>query len=474
MTTTGYALGFRSLEEECTDASLPVEGRVPAWLDGALYRNGPAKFEAGGRRLAHWFDGLAMVRRFGFADGEVTYTNRFLRTEAYEDALAGRTTGEFGTVGAGDLLARVRATLVPEATDNANVAVHHEGDRLVAMTETTRWHELDPVTLETRGPASYEDDLPGQLTTAHPLYDPDRGVTVNYQTEFGRNCAYHVYRLPDGSRRRERIASVPVEKPAYMHSFGLTERHVVLAEFPLRLSPLSLLRPSTKSFIERFDWEPERGTRVRVLDRDRGEVVADTRIGACFCFHHVNAFDDGEEVVVDLSVYPDHSVVGALSLGELRERGYDVPPGELRRYRVPLDGGRPEPETVYTGGIELPVVSPAVAGRPYRYAYGQGPTTGDRPTTAVKVDTARGDVQTFADDGVYLGEPVFVPAPDAEREDEGVALTVGLDTAAGHSRLYVLDGQSFEERARADLPHHLPFDFHGQFYGRERLASASR
>ena len=62
-------LGLRTLDRELSPVSLPVEGRFPAWLAGALLRTGPAKFEVGSRSYNHWFDGLAMLHRFGFADG---------------------------------------------------------------------------------------------------------------------------------------------------------------------------------------------------------------------------------------------------------------------------------------------------------------------------------------------------------------------------------------------------------------------
>jgi carotenoid cleavage dioxygenase-like enzyme len=62
-----------SLDEETAVDELPVSGEVPAWLTGALVRVTPALLEVGGRRLAHWFDGVAMLNRFGFADGRVSY-----------------------------------------------------------------------------------------------------------------------------------------------------------------------------------------------------------------------------------------------------------------------------------------------------------------------------------------------------------------------------------------------------------------
>src|SRR5918999_2413526 len=83
-------LGFTSLEEETAVDSLPVRGELPAWLTGGLVRVTPAKLEVGERRVNHWFDGLAMLNRFGFADGRVSYRNRFIESDAYRAAEDGR------------------------------------------------------------------------------------------------------------------------------------------------------------------------------------------------------------------------------------------------------------------------------------------------------------------------------------------------------------------------------------------------
>jgi beta,beta-carotene 9',10'-dioxygenase len=56
-----------------------------------------------------------------------------------------------------------------------------------------------------------------------------------------------------------------------------------------------------------------------------------------------------------------------------------------------------------------------------------------------------------------------VRQPGSDDEDAGVVLSVVLDAAAGRSFLLILDARSFEELARAEAPHHIPFGFHGQF-----------
>ena len=58
------------------------------------------------------------------------------------------------------------------------------------------------------------------------------------------------------------------------------------------------------------------------------------------------------------------------------------------------------------------------------------------------------------------GDPV---EGDAGDEDRGVVLAPALDVDAERSMLLVFDAVSLEELARARLPHHHPFGFHGRF-----------
>lgn len=55
------------------------------------------------------------------------------------------------------------------------------------------------------------------------------------------------------------------------------------------------------------------------------------------------------------------------------------------------------------------------------------------------------------------------PGAAGKDEDEGVILSVVLDSGKGKSFLLVLDAASFTEVARVELPHHIPFGFHGTF-----------
>ena len=335
---TDYKLGFTSQDEETSVDRLPVTGELPDWLTGALVRVTPALLEVGGRRLDHWFDGVAMLNRFGFADGKVSYGSRFLESTAYQDAKEGEWRhGGFATDPCRSIFKRVQQIFSPDITDNPNVNLARIGERYIAMTETPMPVEFDPETLDTIGHLEYADKLKAHVTTAHPHHDVARNELVNYTARFSRVSEYVLYGLPADSSTRRVIARMPVKEPAYMHAFGMSERYLILAEYPLRANPLKLAF-SGKPFIENYTWRADEPTRFRVFDRATGELRGTYDTDAFFCFHHVNAFERGGELVIDLCAYEDASVIDSLYLDDAGPKGV-LPPVELRRYTLDLDGG---------------------------------------------------------------------------------------------------------------------------------------
>jgi beta,beta-carotene 9',10'-dioxygenase len=461
---TDHRLGFTSQDEETTVDRLPVTGEVPAWLTGALVRVTPALLEVGGRRLAHWFDGIAMLNRFGFADGKVSYGSRFLESRVYQDAKEGEWRhGGFATDPCRSLFKRVQHIFSPSATDNPNVNLARIGERYIAMTETPMPVEFDPETLDTIGHLDYADELKAHVTTAHPHHDRERDELVNYVARFSRVSEYVLYGMPAGSTKRRVIARMPVKEPAYMHAFGMSERHLILAEYPFRANPLKMAFGG-KPFIENYTWRPDEPARFQVFDRASGDLRGTYETDAFFCFHHVNAFERGGELVIDLCAYEDPSIIDALSLDETGPKGM-LDSVELRRYRLDLAGGRVSSEPLTDdASLELPRIDYARRNtRDYAYVYFAG-SDGHWLDRLVKVNVRDGSRSEWRADGCYPGEPVFVREPGNDDEDGGVVLSVVLDANAGRSFLLVMDAGSFEELARAEAPHHIPFGFHGQYF----------
>jgi carotenoid cleavage dioxygenase-like enzyme len=117
-------------------------------------------------------------------------------------------------------------------------------------------------------------------------------------------------------------------------------------------------------------------------------------------------------------------------------------------------------------GLELPRIAYARCnGRPYRYAYGAGSDgQGGFPDRITKVDVAEGTSLTWSEPGSYPGEPIFVREPGTRAEDDGILLSVVLDPTAATSFLLALRATDLTELARARVPHHIPFSFHGNYF----------
>jgi carotenoid cleavage dioxygenase-like enzyme len=351
-------------------------------------------------------------------------------------------------------------------TDNANVNVTRLTDRFVALVESPVAVEFDPRTLETLGQFPFAEVAPGQISSPHPQYDFDRRVLVNHSTAMGHPGHYNVWSIADGSTAQRLLAAVPADPPCYMHSFGMSERYLVFAEFPVVIDADEFLRADT-AFLECFRWAPERGTRFVVVDKADGSVLRTCQADAFFAFHHVNAFDRGDEIVVDITATPTpYGTVLGLPPSpdqlDLQQQG-----NQLRRYTLPLTGpSTADYEVVSEACIEMPRINTErCAGHDYRCVYGLGRSPSGRHMNSVtKVDLRAGTVTIWHESGCFPGEPVFVPAPGAAGEDEGVVLAGVLDMRTGTSFLLVLDGSSFTELARARVPHHIPSDLHGQFY----------
>jgi carotenoid cleavage dioxygenase-like enzyme len=281
---------------------------------------------------------------------------------------------------------------------------------------------------------------------------------------------YQVYTLAGSTASRKLLATLPVQEPAYMHSFGLSEHYVILAEYPLVVNPLKMLL-SGKPFAENLTWQPERGTTFLIFRKADGKLVGRYRCDPFFCFHHVNAFERDNELIVDLIAYRDAEIIRSLYLDALRNTSDDgprQPPNELRRYTIAFNTGMVRYEALSDEWLELPRINyEHCHTKDYRFVYATGlhkQQPHDFSNQLVKVDIHQQSAKTWYQPGMYPGEPVFVASPDARSEDDGVVLSVVLDAVQGGSFLLVLDAGNFAEIGRVLAPHRIPFGFHGQFF----------
>lgn len=457
-----YAKGFETLEEESTIDRLELDGELPAWLSGSLLRTGPARFEVGEQSYRHWFDGLTMLHRFSFGDRDVSYGNRYLRGKTWK---AAEETGripypEFATDPCRSVFKRIQTAFSPEFGDNANINVVRLGERFLSMTEAPISVQFDPKTLETAGVPFMP---PGTVTTAHPHMNRATKGMLNYAAKLGPRNEYRFFHLAPDSTTPEVMAKIPVKHPGYVHSFGLTERFIVFAEFPWVVNPLKLALAG-RPYAENFEWEPERGTRFFLVDRETGEASDPITTDPFFAFHHLNAYEEADgTIVADIQTYPDASIVEQFYLDHVR-REVDLPVAELRRFRINPGAGTIEHERMLDTPFELGRINYVRCNeRPYQFAWGVAAPPNTWVDRIVKADLEQRSHIEWHEPGSFPGEPVFVAEPGGEAEDAGVVLSVVLDSERETSFLLVLDAQDLSEVARATVPHHIPFNFHGIF-----------
>ena len=156
---------------------------------------------------------------------------------------------------------------------------------------------------------------------------------------------------------------------------------------------LFLLR--NQPFIRNYRWQPERGLRFHVFEKDSGRRVATAEADAAFAFHHVNAYETAHDLIVDIVTFSDADIIDQFYLARLRAAAPIDATGRLTRYIIPLarnDKVRAEP--IADAPIELPRIHYARhAGKPYRAVWGNGNhRPGDFLDSIVKIDGETGAV----------------------------------------------------------------------------------
>jgi carotenoid cleavage dioxygenase-like enzyme len=442
--------GFAPVSEEITAFDLPVTGRIPAELNGRYLRNGPNPLSLDDPGAAHLFLGDGMVHGVRLRDGRAEwYRNRWVRS-----AEVARRLGE-----------EPRSALTHAGMDfSANTHVLGLAGRTFATVEAGSLPYELSYELDTVGPCDFDGGLPGGFA-AHTHLDPVTGETHAMAYYFGWDHHQHIVLDAKGAVIHTR--DIPVADAPMMHDFALTERYVVLYDLPVTFS----MAHAERGVPLPYAWNEEHGSRVGLLSRETGQVRW-TEIDPCWVFHTLNAYEDGDQVVVDVVSYPERFVDARLDLGGAPT---------LDRWRIDPAAGRASRTLLDDRAQEFPRMDERRTGRPYRYGYTaatrdladviyHGDTElEDLPdeafdNTLIKHDLERGTRQRrrFGRDA-YVGEPVFVAAGEAE--DDGYVLSYVNDPARGAADLVILSAQDFtgDPVAVVHLPARVPLGFHGSW-----------
>jgi carotenoid cleavage dioxygenase-like enzyme len=396
---------FAPVQDERTDLDLEVEGELPGELRGTYVRNGPNPRG----RSPSWFAGEGMLHAVRIEGGRARwYRNRWI-------------TGPYAP----------------------NTHVMRHAGRILALVEVRRPVEVSPE-LETIGPHDFGGAIDTSMT-AHPKICPRTGELLFFSSAPSR--PHLTYYRADAQGRVVHRAPIDVPAMTFMHDFAITERHVVFYVLPVLVGDFRSPVP--------LRWADDFPARIGVLPREG--TNADMQwfeVAPCTISHTVNAFDDGDRVVLDAVRAP-----------------LIMTPHALHRFSLDRRTGRATETTLDPRFLDFPRVHPAVVGARHRLVY----TTelrdftrdgGFAQTGAHQHDLDHGTavVHDFGPDAMP-GECVVAPRPGSSAEHDAWAMLFVHRRDGSATDLVILDAARFAAPpvARIRLPRRVPFGLHGEW-----------
>nr|WP_315459132.1 carotenoid oxygenase family protein [uncultured Sphingorhabdus sp.] len=457
--------------EEVTATDLDViEGRIPDDIDGVYLRNTENQLHQPLGRY-HPFDGDGMIHQIDFSGGKASYRNRFVRTRCFQ--------AEQDAAGSlwGGLMDKVGTSKRPgfgahgslKDSSSTDIIVH-AGKAVSTFYQCGEGYILDPETLEQEGVASW---VPLDGISAHPKVDErtDELLFFNYS----KHAPYMHYGVVDRSGKLAHYVPVPLPGPRLPHDMMFTSNWSILCDFPLFWDEELLKRdvhvtrlhgglPSRFALIPRYG-QPED---IRWFEAD-----------PTFVLHFINAYEDGDEVILDgyfeEDPYPP-PLENADGYGHMMayvdEHSFKP---KLHRWRFNLADGTTKEERLDDRILEFGMMNQRYLGLPYRYAY----STTSKPgwflfNGFVKHDLKTGESwQVMLDEGRYGSEAPFAPRINAVDEDDGYLVSFVTDENRGTSECILIDCKKFDEGpvCRIQLPHKISSGTHAHWADRAVLRS---
>jgi carotenoid cleavage dioxygenase-like enzyme len=452
---------FAPLLAECDANDLVIEGEMPRDLNGALYRTGPnPQFPPLGNSH-HWFLGDGMVHGLFIENGRVSYRNRWVRTHQFnEERAAGRRlySSAFGGEAPDPSVAGK-----PRNVANTNIVPH--AGKLFAIDEGSSPVAMDPRTLDTAGPWTFEDKYKGPMT-AHPKIDAETGEMFFFgYMAAGPGSPDIAFNVIDRNGKLTRAETFKAPYASMVHDFAITDQHVIFPIFPATIDVQRIMKGGPV-----IAWDPAAGTYVGIMARNaKTSDIRWFKGPAAYVYHPLNAYTEGEKVVLDLMVYPRVPLFpnadGSRAPADLADQ-----PAHLERWTFDLAGNTDsyKREALDDLAAEFPRIDDRWTGLKHRHGYAgaiMGPKLPGSPfDTIAHYDLKTGAREIWnAGPGNFVLEPVV--APRGPGEANGYVLTLVYRGNENRSDLVVFDAKNIAAGplATAKLPVRVPFGFHGNW-----------
>ena len=420
---------FAPTFEERTESDLKVIGQIPESLQGTLLRNG-ANPQSG--ESAHWFLGNGMLHGLRIEAGQAKwYRNRYVKTPLYLKP-------------DGDVMDGLGDMTMSAA--NTNV-IQHAG-KIMAL-EEGHWPFVVSNELETVGPNNYGGKLEGAMT-AHPKICPETGELLAFS--YGMTPPYLTYLRASASGELLQTEQIEVPGATMIHDFNVTRNFVIFMDLPAVWNFEGMATTGLPIL-----WDESYGARLGVMPRNGGNAdVVWYEIDPCYVFHPLNAYENGDKIVIDVC-----------RMDDTMKPGSSAPP-MLYRWTIDQASGRVTETQLDDRVVDFPRVADAVVGLKHQFGYCAA-FAGSAPygEGLIKYDLEAGTSEYRHLDGGQASEAVFVKDPTASGEDGGFLLSYVYQPEIDQSEVLILNAQDMlgEPVARIQIPARVPAGFHGNWIG---------
>lgn len=456
-------------EWEVTDCV--VEGDLPDDLNGVYLRNteNPLHHSIG---MYHPFDGDGMIHAVEFANGKANYRNRFTRTDGFEAEFAAGHPLWAGIAESPEKSIRrdgIGARTLLKDASSTDVVVHN-GVGLSTHYQCGDVWAFDPVTLEQHGRVAWDKPVPPEGVSAHARVDYDTNELIFFN--YGKQAPYMHYGVVDQNNQLIHYTDVELPGPRLPHDLAFTPNYTILNDFPLFWDPEGL-----KHDHHAVRFFPDLPSRFAVIPR-HGSEVRWFEASPTFVLHWINAYEDGDEIVLDgfFQKNPQPAVTPDMGFYEKIFRFLDnslmepVP----YRWRLNLATGAVKEEQLSETSSEFGMVRHNQFGKPYRYYVSAGNAPGwflfDH---LVRTDLDTGSEQVYRlPEGVFASESPIAPRDGGSAEDDAYILTYVSDLNNDRSECLVFDAADITPGpiARVKLPQRISSGTHSTWVPAAELA----
>jgi len=460
-----FDIAFMGKTEEQIPTQLDVTGVIPEWVNGSLYRNGPGLLSTSNISYKHWFDGLAMIHRFNIQNGQVEYSSKYIETNTRDSILIDDTITypEFATDPCSSIFKKVKSWFV---TTNPKVNFTQVNDRFLALGETVLQLELDKDSLATLGVHCFSNFkyIP-TVTTAHPHIE-DSGL-YNMVLKMGPFNSYNIIKYNVETQQSETICKIPITKPSYIHSIGMSENYFVLLHSPFECTTIDFIIKN-RPFIENFKWNSKKKSKIWIIEKSSGKIIHKSKVDPFFSFHFINTYEEDDRLIFDIPKYPNANIIGSFYLENLSNIQEEFEAGKIERFVFDFNLKKIQNSRISDIPIEMVTIDNRYLKKDYTHCYGLGISKDGNHQfydQIVKHNVKSGESIIWKEPDYYPGEPIFIPHINGTDDDDGVILSVlvNIKNREMGSKLLVLDAKTLTERASCYTPHVIVPGFHNYF-----------